>query len=389
MIVQLINILSRFFSLFIPRKDIMVFNSFPDLSDNSYAIFEYLIKNQQELNRVYTFVYLFNDKKPSKKDYNYLLERGISIEKLKNVRFEKKMSIKGLYYFCSAKYVFSSHGILEKINLKNQTRVNLWHGMPIKNIAKLDGKAVNEIHVGDFFISTSSFYRDIMAKSFNVSIDKVNITGQPRNDYLFQAGERQKIKLRPFILWMPTYRKSRRGDIRLDGSYSEGDFFDADSVESINYYLKENDLLLLLKLHPMDYAKYNIYKNQSNILFIDEDWLFKRSIQLYELIKESEALITDYSSVYVDYLLTKKPVAFIQPDLNDYINSRGLVFNSSNDIFIGTKVSSSMELIGFFETVKHKVNLNEEAQEMLSDKLNYYKDGHSSKRIIKDLNLFK
>ncbi|MDP5266906.1 CDP-glycerol glycerophosphotransferase family protein [Shouchella clausii] len=302
---------------------------------------------------------------------------------------KKKMSIKGLYYFCSAKYVFSSHGILEKINLKNQTRVNLWHGMPIKNIAKLDGKAVNEIHVGDFFISTSSFYRDIMAKSFNVSIDKVNITGQPRNDYLFQAGERQKIKLRPFILWMPTYRKSRRGDIRLDGSYSEGDFFDADSVESINYYLKENDLLLLLKLHPMDYAKYNIYKNQSNILFIDEDWLFKRSIQLYELIKESEALITDYSSVYVDYLLTKKPVAFIQPDLNDYINSRGLVFNSFNDIFIGTKVSSSMELIGFFETVKHKVNLNEEAQEMLSDKLNYYKDGHSSKRIIKDLNLFK
>lgn len=360
----------------IKKKEIIIFHSFPDYTDNSYAIFKYMLDNNINTENL---IWLYNkDKELEKKIYN---EFG------RNIKCYKKNSIKGLWNFFRCEKVFCTHGIFSFIKTKKK-KINLWHGMPLKNIGFLDLKMKN-ITTSDYLISTSKIFQSIMAKSFNINEKDVFLTGQPRNDLFFEKSnfyEKKKInknKYNKIIMYLPTYRKSEIGDIRNDGKYDKEKIgiISINELEILNNNLKNNNNLMLIKMHPMDILQKKNLNQFSNIVILKSKDLEEINEQLYPLLGTSDLLITDYSSVWIDYEILNKPIYFAIDDYSEYQASRGFTIDKILDILPGDVVQNIDELLESLNNIPNKI------QKETGDMFNLYKDNQSSKRVLEALNI--
>ena len=82
----------------------------------------------------------------------------------------------------------------------------------------------------------------------------------------------------------------------------------------------------------------------SNVKIINEAWLSDKDTTLYELLSISDALWTDYSSVFVDYLVTDKPILFIMPDFYSYKGKRGFTFEIEDEKLPGYTITEQDSL---------------------------------------------
>src|SRR5699024_2389007 len=94
-------------------------------------------------------------------------------------------------------------------------------------------------------------------------------------------------------------------------------------VSELNNILFEEKILLIIKPHPEQNLKYFDDIFTEHIKVINNDDLLYNNVDLYALLSESDALLTDYSSVYIDYLLLNKPIGFTIDDINNYEKNLG------------------------------------------------------------------
>ena len=363
--------ISKLLGLIPKSENILVFNSFPDYTDNSYALYRYLMNNKKYK---YKLIWIFNDK--------------TSICKYQEVTAYYKFSFKAFYYFAKAKFVFSTHGLYSFLELNQGLKlVNLWHGMPLKTIGSMDlqrdGSSPTK---ADYLIATSEFFQKIMAKSFNdLPIDRVLLTGQPRNDLLFEETlffENYGIDIKQFNsigIWLPTYRQSIVGDIRKDGVYNENgiSFLTMNELQKLDDFLQKNSSLLIVKLHPMDALQYVDFAHLKNLIIIKPKE-FKE--QLYPLLGKCDYLLTDYSSVWIDYCILKRPIGFVMNDIEEYKKSRGLTIENLDEKLPGTIINTFDKLTLFISNLPEFDNKNVELY-------NKYFDNKASERLINYFNL--
>lgn len=325
----------------VPKRSIILFNSYPAYSDNSRVLYEYILKNRPDITKKYKII--------------WGQEKGDAIPKeLSHCSIETidKKSLKGIYTFLSAKYVFSTHGYFPGVKSGNgQVQVNLWHGCGYKSITDAD-----RIYRGDINTVTGSIYVPIHEKVFDMKQGTVYPTGLPRNDLLFTDREVMpklginKKKYKKIYIWMPTYRKANEGHKEVDG---KADAFTIstmthDELDLLNKTLKSLDVLLIVKPHPMDAKAFSNVSGFSNIETITNAEFKNVGVQLYELMAETAALISDYSSVVIDYLMLQKPVVMVMSDIHEYENSRGFVFENIKDYLPGPIITNTKSLIDYF-----------------------------------------
>lgn len=370
-----------------PKTNIIIFNSFPDYSDNSYALFKHMLENNYDTR--YEIMWLTSNKNPQ------ALSNEIKNEFNKSVKCYKKNSILGFYFYFRAFKVFCTHGIFSFIKIKNNKKINLWHGMPLKTIGFLDEKYKNKekVYNQDYLISTSVLFQEIIAEAFKEEKNKVLITGQPRNDLFFKKSNffiKRKIdknKYKKIFIWMPTYRQSIVGDIRIDGEIKNNylGVIPFENIEEMNGILKEEGYLLIIKIHPMDILNKINLEEYSNIIILKTNDLENINEQLYPLLGETDALITDYSSVWLDYEILNKPIFFAMDDYEEYKNTRGLLFEDFIDISPYPVIKNYEEFTKFIKSYE-KIDIN---NRKFTDKYNKYKDDKSCERVIKCLGLDK
>jgi CDP-glycerol glycerophosphotransferase (TagB/SpsB family) len=305
-------------------------------------------------------------------------EFGIEIECI------KKNSIKGMLNYCKSQIVFYTHGVYGDIKSSTgKKRINLWHGMPLKNIGLMDDKQIEDIASQDYLIATSKEYQKIMAKSFGIDKEKVLLTGQPRNDLLFEKTnyfDKENIdrkQLNKVYIWLPTYRQSIMGEIRTDGNADDKkvSLLNISSFNKLNEILKEKNEMIILNLHPMDILNRLEFSTYSNIKIYKSGELASLGVQLYPLIGSCDVLITDYSSVYIDFDILNKPIIFAMDDFDEYKNSRGFVFDGNIENYMpGTIVQTENEFLELIQSSKF-------IRKSSKIKLNEFKDNNSSKRI--------
>lgn len=328
-------------------------------------MYEYLRKNKQDK---YKLIWIYSDK-------NFLPEHPY-------VKGYYKFSFKAFYYYARAKYVFCTHGIYSFLNLKHKNKiVNLWHGMPLKNIGCMDSKNCGTTPTkADYLIATSSFFQKIMAVSFNnLDINKVLLVGQPRNDQMFEETDFFKnrdidtTQYNSIGIWLPTYRQSIIGDVRSDGVYNENGitFLSMDDLHQLDKFLKEISSLLIVKLHPMDALQKANFEDFKNLIIIKPKD-FKE--QLYPLLGSVNYLLTDYSSVWIDYCILRRPIGFVMNDIEEYKNSRGLTIDELDKKLPGEIIDNYEKLINFIMNPPKFIDTNLELY-------NLYCDNNASKRI--------
>ena len=106
-----------------------------------------------------------------------------------------------------------------------------------------------------------------------------------------------------------------------------------------------------MKLHRLQ-PDYNIpFDDFSNIKKINNDTFEKVDVQMYKFLAFTDALISDYSSIAVDYLIIDRPIAFALQDYEEYKRTRGFVFEEPRDYMPGHHLYCLNDLIGFISDV--------------------------------------
>lgn len=345
------------------KKDdkLIFFYSNLGFRDNVKAFYDYLIS--QDYNKEYKIIVSINDLEKHNKNVP------------ENVLFVGNKA--GIKYFMKAKYAFYCFGKYPIKPSKKQMVVNLWHGTPLKKIGNLEA-GCEKIDYNFFtkVITNSQMYVPIMSQIFNCKQEDVVIAGNPRNDEMFRENKMWDISIKrgasKVILWLPTYRE-----------YDENfliSTINEEQLEEINDFLKDINCRMIVKLHPLQNKE--LIKNQySFIEFISEEELMKQNITVYTLLRNADGLITDYSSVYFDYMLLDRPIAFAVADIEEYKNQRGLIFENPKEYMPGMEIKNKFDVEKFISDIFNEQDNYRKQRKIVNDKINYYQDGRSCERI--------
>lgn len=250
---------------------------------------------------------------------------------------------------------------------KNRFVYHLGHGTPIKNIGLCENNLsilkkifykLNATNIS-LFLSSSTYFVTYMAKAFGVKENKIVVSPQPRIVDLLTSSDFsiKKEKDKTYILYAPTWR--HYDEVKLFPFIHSNEEFTI-----FNQNLEKLGIVILLRLHPR--FEFNIGKYLTNNVINFNSSLCE---DISEALNQTDALITDYSSIYCDYLLLNKPVAVIPYDLDRYVEEIGFSHNYS-DIFPSTIISTEKEFISFCESVRNN-NFDFIDQNLLSSKLNF------------------
>ena len=252
-----------------------------------------------------------------------------------NVKFIKFQSVEYREYLATAKYLINNvsfPGYFTK--RKEQIFVDTWHGIPLKTIGfdipagKVSaGNTVRNFLAADYLIAPNHFMTEIYENAFkmkNLYPGKILEIGQPRNDSYFHTDREaifKKLQMagveadpkKKLILYAPTWKGSR---------YSSPDT-SLDAYEKMIRTIEENvdtrEYQVLVKPHQI------VYYHIKDTVGITGQYI-PATVDTNELLRATDVLISDYSSIYFDYLVSKKPILFFIPDLAEYKNYRGLYF---------------------------------------------------------------
>lgn len=295
---------------------------------NSRYLFEYVKENLPEI----TPLFVINDPE---------LRNSLSSKYGKQYFIETE-SIQGIRQALSAGVWFTSAGLPAYGTGLHKKRliINLWHGVPLKKIALLDPnlKKAARIYFKKIFsenytciLTTSHELIPLMARSFAVSEDKIKVWGQPRNDGLFQKNDCREILGQLFpdlpeytktVLYAPTFRDY--GQVQL---FPFKDF----DQEQLEAFLEEKNMLLFIRTHVAEQGSAAPYLGK-RIRFLGNE----QAEDVTGILNIFDFLITDYSSIYIDYLLTDKPMIFLPYDRQQYLDGRGMNFDY-DDVTPGPK----------------------------------------------------
>lgn len=345
----------------VKKEEIIFFYSNLGFRDNVKAFYDYLI--EAGYNKKFKIVVSIND---------WELYVGKEPD---NVTFVNNKE--GIRHFMKSKYAFYCFGKYPIKPSKNQMVVNLWHGMPLKRIGNMES-GLEHIDYNYFtkIISTAKLFNPILMKSFNCSEEQVEIVGQPRNDELFKEDQIMDASIRrgsdKVLVWLPTYRNEYQ-EIPMPG-------FNVKQVEELNEFLKGQHSRMIVKIHPLQKFSENL-KKLSHIEFITQDMLNKNKMTVYALLRSADALITDYSSVYFDYLLLDRPIAFTVEDIKKYKEERGFSFENPFEYMPGPHIEDMGGLQQFIADVRTGNDNYKVLRGAVNEKVNLFKDGNSSKRI--------
>lgn len=295
---------------------------------NSRYLFEYVKENLPEI----TPLFVIND--PELRNSLY--------SKYGKQYFIETESIQGIRQALSAGVWFTSAGLPAYGTGLHKKRliINLWHGVPLKKIALLDPnlKKAARIYFKKIFsenytciLTTSHELIPLMARSFAVSEDKIKVWGQPRNDGMFQKNDCRKILGQLFpdlpeytetVLYAPTFRDY--GQVQL---FPFKDF----DQKQLEAFLDEKNMLLFIRTHVAEQGSAAPYLGK-RIRFLGNE----QAEDVTGILNIFDCLITDYSSIYIDYLLTDKPMIFLPYDRQQYLDGRGMNFDY-DDVTPGPK----------------------------------------------------
>lgn len=362
-------------SFLIPKnKNLWLFGSWSGkrYADNSKYLFEYILKNKPDIKAVW----LTQDKLLYKK----LLSNGIPCV--------YRNSIKAIYYCLRASFAVitqkKSADIHITLNYYCTKIIQLWHGIPLKKIHDDDNRKLprkKRLRIKflptmntkfSMMIACSDEDRSHFSTAFKIDLKSVKITGYPRNDLLIE----NILNTTKKIIYMPTFRKKVGSQVEFFKRYG------FNKTKTLNL-LSIHNAELYFKLHPV---------NLPNKLFVDEINNSKRmqfldeNIDIYETLNHYDILITDFSSIYFDFLLLNKPIIFSTFDFNTYLSQDRELYYEYNSVTPGPKCNNWEEVLEEIDLLLTKDSDPYYFQRnSLKTKFHNFTDGNASKRVYSEI----
>lgn len=366
------------FSLFslLPLKNKTVFLS--SFGNNAFFL-------AKELSRFSAQPIIFINQSRCKIDFSEVASKATKMYKFETIHVLGTFF--SIYHMATSKYVFIDNyvGALSVIRFREEVKcVQLWHAAgAVKKFGWSDPetntrsetakkrfqKVYNQFH---YIPVGSQLMADIFAESFHLSPNRFLYTGVPQTDFYFDAAARAtgfaKVKQaypiiegKKVVLYAPTFRKGslQKMDLHLNA---------AEMAEKLG-----EDYVLLIRLHPAVQESSQLPANPRVV-----------SVNKYpyinELLLASDILITDYSSIPVEFSLLRKKMIFFTYDSDSYSCTHGL-WAENSFYFPGPIVKTTAQVI------EHILDphIDYEQIDQFSKKWNTFSTGESSRRLIQSI----
>lgn len=292
------------------KKSLWIFGakSGDKYDENSKYMFEYVRENHSDVIRAV-----------------WLAKYPRVVEQVRALGHESYLngSWRGKWLQLRAGAAFYSHGLIDFgiVPLVGGAEiVALWHGMGFKKIynGKYTGLALKTKKLLDHLFSwtyrtvtpvTSEYARRWATEMFTLKREEIYITGQARND-AFRKADREGIlgKLgldarKRIVMYMPTYRQPQLGSDAMEKIVRQ--LYESERLERA---LNDNNCIFVAKLHPL--TPHIDLPRRDDFVILD----YAAVDDNQQLTGISDMMVTDFSSCFVDYALTHKPIIFYIPD---------------------------------------------------------------------------
>lgn len=358
---------------FLPIQNVILFESTPDYSDNTKKVFDEMI--ERGWNKKFKMIWVCDSEPLSEK-------LKVQFKNIKNVEFLCWNNNKyRLMYRYTAKALICCNTFLEKLKDK-QYFCFLAHGCALKNAVgyslPADGDNVDVMTISDYMAKYD-------AHNLSCDVNYMKPLGYARNDELFESVDLKRVfsdyTFEKMIYWLPTYRQHRFGttfhsDISMPILYTEAE------AQKLNACAKENNTLVVVKVHPaQDLSKIEEF-NLSNVLFINNKFFNDKEYTNYQLLGNSDAMISDYSSVYYDYLLCDKPIGLCFDDFEEYNKREGFTMDPNVILKGGQKIYNIDDLCSFVRSVANEEDKLSSERNEIKNLVHAHQDNQSTKRIV-------
>ena len=359
------------------RRTKIVVHSRPDFEDGALAVLDELLA------RGYKPLVLLETPLAQHAEVSKLVEQGVT--------FAEKNTARGRLHYLTAGIVFTTHPVYRAhAPVGSQTIVYIGHGEPL---VKASGYWIGEEAIGaTVAVASSTVGKAFRCVQHGLRPDKVLLVGAPRNDRLLRA-DRERMRqavahwlpeqTSTLFVWLPTFR----GDISggLDGvDLDTGTPLDVEGLERVDRWLATNRSAILLKPHRRSRS---IPESLERIQTIDEAALNSAGLPLSSILAAADCLITDASSIWVDFLLLSRPLICCFPDLEEYRGTRGLNLEPYDAWFPGPLVRDAEGLVEEMAHVTAGVDAYADRRDWLARAFHAHRDGKSSPRLLDALGL--
>lgn len=365
---------TRLLGLFLcrrPLRDIIVIESHNDFDSNGGAFYRYLLQNGYD--RRYRIVWLLKHKRPKR------LPPNVTAVPL------CRPSLRKAYYRWIARFFTVDCSAPGKLR-SNQVCVYFGHG----GFGLKDCRGHMDLPDGiDRVLMQSHGVDAIFAGQFGLAPDDKRLcyVGFPYLDTLVdgEPGDLHKIigeerrKGKKTLLWMPTFRKG--GFHREDGTVGPLGvplIPDQKTWMQLDKQLNELGLLLILKIHPMQDLRDLKVTETPNIRILTGVSVKTLGVDNYRLMKDCDAMLSDYSSAAYDFLYLDRPIAYDLSDLSDY--RIGLCVDDPQNYMAGPVIRGMEDLYAFLSDLAAGRDRFAEARQALRRKLFDYTDADNCRR---------
>ena len=358
------------------KQNVIMYDSFlgKSMTDNPYAIFLEILKRDTE--HKYHHVWILEN--PD----NFQSRRFADLD---NVEFIRPYTKKHLQYLAIAKYlVINTSMPYYFVKRPGQIMINMWHGTPIKGMGKYMGgrfgqwaNVQRQFLMTDYMVHPNVYTQNIMNDSYDLNkiYEGVQLTvGYPRVDLIqstdvsvFSKFLSTVIPFDPnkkIVLYAPTWRGNQESVANMTEEFVQNSL-------AIQKSLPEG-YQLLVKAHQIAYDKAKSDNRIKNILVPND-------IDTSELLSITDVLISDYSSIFFDFLITGKPVFLYAYDLDSYMADRGLLLDINsvpgNVVLTIEQLSESLNNLG-----NYKMNNSENVHDYVS-----WQNGKAASYIVDEL----
>jgi len=295
--------------------------------------------------------------------------------------------------FFRSKFLISSHSPYDFIPFswsKRKIHINTWHGVPLKCMFFCDRGAtksdINEVirsnDLTTIFLISSSLEAAFISRCFLIDPRKFAFFGHPRNDMLTSASESHKISViipslpeyNKLILYCPTYRRNEPSH-----------FFPFDDINfnDLHRYLEEHKIIIFTRGHVQDVGNHN-WIHGSRIIELGQNLVS----EVNDILPEIDILITDYSSIFIDYLLLNRPCIFVPYDRERYEREVGFLIDDYDYWTPGQKVYTYSAFIEALDAAVTGKDSFSRKREEIKNLFHFFQTGSASERLVRYMKQF-
>lgn len=291
-------------------------------------------------------------------------------------------------------------GDVDRYGLDGAVVVQLWHGAPLKKL-HADSPAVFAAGLGripglgalmrwayrrgtgriSLLPVSSPYFQQFLMSAFALDAERVRVLGEPRTDVLFTGSEADRVTAaravlaaqlsdlgeRRVLLYAPTWR---------DGEPDPAIPTDAE-WQLIEDLCERHDCVLVIRPHPLGVGSYTHASDRVRLLPASAQ------TESMPLLWGVAALVTDYSSMLVDYAATARPILLLTPDLEHYQATRGL-YVDYDEISGGRWMRTWVEVVDELDCLlgdpEHSARAAEHSR-VLGDLFHTHTDGRNAERV--------